>query len=217
MSNVKNTKTYQAIQRRLAIFDEEVKRFTEEGFGDITPTMTVIRTMYAQVAKAKYDELNEILHIMLMNDDISAPADVLNPQLKRAITEMRAAVKEEGPEAAAKMPAAKMRERVLRIAGELDRAEPAILDEVKAMIDADAVVDAARAQRAAEAAVAPRVSFDFLAHLERQRSFSAQTFGPGMRTAGVADHIRKELREIEAEPTSLEEWRILLVAEGVEA
>jgi hypothetical protein len=97
MSNVKNTKTYQAIQRRLAIFDEEVKRFTEEGFGDITPTMTVIRTMYAQVAKAKYDELNEILHIMLMNDDISAPADVLNQQLKRAITEMRAAVKEEGP------------------------------------------------------------------------------------------------------------------------
>jgi hypothetical protein len=97
MSKVKNTKTYQAIQRRLAIFDEEVKRFTEEGFGDITPTMTVIRTMYAQVAKAKYDELNEILHIMLMNDDISAPADVLNQQLKRAITEMRAAVKEEGP------------------------------------------------------------------------------------------------------------------------
>lgn len=55
-------------------------------------------------------------------------------------------------EAAAKMPPAKMRERVLRIAGELDRAEPAILDEVKAMIEADAALDAASAQRAAEEA-----------------------------------------------------------------
>jgi hypothetical protein len=44
------------------------------------------------------------------------------------------------------------------------------------------------------------------AHLERQRAFSLETFGPGARTAGVLDHIRKELLEIEAEPFDLSEW-----------
>jgi hypothetical protein len=43
-------------------------------------------------------------------------------------------------------------------------------------------------------------------HFYRQRDWSLHTFGPGARTAGVLDHIRKELKEIEAEPTSLEEW-----------
>lgn len=43
-------------------------------------------------------------------------------------------------------------------------------------------------------------------HLERQRAFSMRTFGPGSRTAGVLDHIRKELGEIEAEPHDLSEW-----------
>lgn len=49
-------------------------------------------------------------------------------------------------------------------------------------------------------------TFDFLAHLHQQRRWSEQTFGPGPRTAGVLDHIRKELREIEADPTDLAEW-----------
>lgn len=48
--------------------------------------------------------------------------------------------------------------------------------------------------------------FDFEAHLTRQREFSDRTFGPGARTAGVVDHIRKELREIEAKPDDLSEW-----------
>lgn len=49
-------------------------------------------------------------------------------------------------------------------------------------------------------------AFDMLAHLQRQREWSDRTFGPGPRTAGVVDHIRKELREIEAAPTDLSEW-----------
>lgn len=49
-------------------------------------------------------------------------------------------------------------------------------------------------------------AFDMLAHLQRQREWSGRTFGPGPRTAGVIDHIRKELREIEADPTDLSEW-----------
>ena len=49
-------------------------------------------------------------------------------------------------------------------------------------------------------------AFVLLAHLERQRRFSERTFGPGQRTAGVIDHIRKELRELEAAPADLSEW-----------
>jgi Protein of unknown function (DUF550) len=48
--------------------------------------------------------------------------------------------------------------------------------------------------------------FDLIAHLERQRAFSRETFGPGARTKGVLDHIRKELAEIEADPADISEW-----------
>lgn len=51
--------------------------------------------------------------------------------------------------------------------------------------------------------------FDFAAHLARQREFSMKTFGPGARTKGVVDHIRKELREVldsVGQVTQLEEW-----------
>lgn len=48
--------------------------------------------------------------------------------------------------------------------------------------------------------------FDFRAHLQRQREWSERTFGPGRRTKGVIDHIRKELVEVESDPTDLNEW-----------
>jgi len=48
--------------------------------------------------------------------------------------------------------------------------------------------------------------FDLEKHLERQRVFSLKTFGPYTRSAGVIDHIRKELLEIEADPSDLSEW-----------
>jgi len=50
------------------------------------------------------------------------------------------------------------------------------------------------------------MTFDLYSHLERQREWSGNTFGPGLRTAGVLDHIRKELKEIEADPSDLKEW-----------
>lgn len=43
-------------------------------------------------------------------------------------------------------------------------------------------------------------------HLVRQREWSEITFGPGSRAAGIVDHIRKELMEIEADPGDLAEW-----------
>jgi hypothetical protein len=43
-------------------------------------------------------------------------------------------------------------------------------------------------------------------HLHRQKNFPEKTYGPGQRTKGVVDHIRKELNEIEKAPDDLEEW-----------
>ena len=58
--------------------------------------------------------------------------------------------------------------------------------------------------------------FDLTEHLRRQRHWSFCTFGPGERSKGVVDHIRKELAEIEASPLDLEEWvdLILLAFDG---
>ncbi|GGC70392.1 dATP/dGTP pyrophosphohydrolase domain-containing protein [Chelatococcus reniformis] len=59
-------------------------------------------------------------------------------------------------------------------------------------------------------------AFDFLAYLAREREWSERVFGPGERTASVVEHIRRELAEIEAEPTDVEEWVdvIILAIDG---
>ena len=43
-------------------------------------------------------------------------------------------------------------------------------------------------------------------HLLRQMAFSHATFGPGRRTKGVIDHIKKELVEVEKSTWGPEEW-----------
>lgn len=48
--------------------------------------------------------------------------------------------------------------------------------------------------------------FDLTQHLYEQKEFSENTFGPGIRTEGVTDHIRKELEEILKNPSDLMEW-----------
>lgn len=55
------------------------------------------------------------------------------------------------------------------------------------------------------------MSFDLQAHLHRQWEFSQETFGPGPRAAGVIDHIRKELIELEENPGDLSEWIDILI------
>lgn len=54
------------------------------------------------------------------------------------------------------------------------------------------------------------------AHLERQIRWSRNTFGPGRRTKGVIDRIRKELIEVEADPFDVGEWVdvIILALDG---
>lgn len=48
-------------------------------------------------------------------------------------------------------------------------------------------------------------------HLARQREWSNKTFGPGKRTYGVLEHIRKELDEIDQDPTDIYEWVDVLI------
>jgi hypothetical protein len=48
--------------------------------------------------------------------------------------------------------------------------------------------------------------FNLINYLRRQKRFSLRTFGPGKRTKGVTNHIRKELIEIEENPHDLKEW-----------
>ena len=43
-------------------------------------------------------------------------------------------------------------------------------------------------------------------YFARQIEWSRNTFGPGRRTKGVIEHIRKELVEVEADPDDLMEW-----------
>ncbi len=58
---------------------------------------------------------------------------------------------------------------------------------------------------------------DFKEHLTRQIAFSRATFGPGQRTAGVIDHIRKELIEIEESGGESDEWVdvVILALDGL--
>ncbi len=54
---------------------------------------------------------------------------------------------------------------------------------------------------------------DLKQHLIRQMAFSHSTFGPGTRTDGVVDHIRKELGEvIEAKGDSAEWVDVVILA-----
>jgi len=59
-------------------------------------------------------------------------------------------------------------------------------------------------------------TFDLVEHLYRQRSFSVSTFGPGSRSTGIINHIRKELIEIENSPADVTEWIdvVLLAFDG---
>ena len=116
------------------------------------------------------------------------------------------------------VPTEKLADRLLRLAQavfEGDHVEftmrvPAELDR-----DADLVL-----QEASRRLHASLTAFDLHEQLHRQRNFSERTFGPGERLAGVIDHIRKELAEVEkaaadGEPT-LPEWVdvIILALDG---
>lgn len=49
-------------------------------------------------------------------------------------------------------------------------------------------------------------------HLERQFKFSLETFGPpNNNSEGVLDHIRKELVEIENDPSDIYEWIDIII------
>lgn len=49
-----------------------------------------------------------------------------------------------------------------------------------------------------------------------QKDWALETFGPGDHTRGLLEHIEKEIEEIRADPTDVEEWVdiIVLAMEG---
>ena len=53
-------------------------------------------------------------------------------------------------------------------------------------------------------------------YIERQREWSLNTFGPGVRDEGISNHIRKELTEIQEAPGDVMEWIdvIILALDG---
>lgn len=57
---------------------------------------------------------------------------------------------------------------------------------------------------------------ELVAYIKRQWAWSAETFGPALRTRGIIQHITKELCEIEAKPHDLSEWVdvIILAMDG---
>jgi len=88
---------------------------------------------------------------------------------------------------------AAMRQRVL---AECDRIEQPGLSG-NTTIWQRAIAQQFRAAVDGESATEPPAAAIDAAHLARQREWSTRTFGPGPRTKGVIDHIRKELHEIE--------------------
>lgn len=58
----------------------------------------------------------------------------------------------------------------------------------------------------AHASMVESLDRSLVAYLRRQWEWSRKTFGEGRRTAGILEHIRKELKEIEADPMDLTEW-----------
>ena len=58
---------------------------------------------------------------------------------------------------------------------------------------------------------------DLKQHLMRQMAFSHATYGPGERTDGVVNHIRKELVEVEEAAGESSEWVdvVILALDGL--
>lgn len=57
-------------------------------------------------------------------------------------------------------------------------------------------------------ATVPKIDFHYLAH---QRAWSDEAFGPGKRTAGVLDHISKEIVEVSDSDGALDEWADIII------
>lgn len=55
------------------------------------------------------------------------------------------------------------------------------------------------------------MNFNLISYLFRQKEFSERNFGPGTRLKGVLNHIRKELVEVEANPSDLSEWCDIMI------
>ncbi len=84
-------------------------------------------------------------------------------------------------------------------------------DRIGELLDANnRYLDEARAARrklAILASIMPDAEYVLSpAWVDHFRQWNIATFGPGTRTRGTLDHLRKEMREIEAKPDDPDEW-----------
>lgn len=52
---------------------------------------------------------------------------------------------------------------------------------------------------------------NLMGYVYRQIDWSMRTFGVGLRTVGVTEHIKKEIEEIRAEPADVKEWIDIII------
>lgn len=48
-------------------------------------------------------------------------------------------------------------------------------------------------------------------YIDRQKEWSSKTFGPGRRTRGIGEHIKKEIEEVYNDPLSPNEWLDIVI------
>lgn len=102
-----------------------------------------------------------------------------------------------------------LRDRIIEMAGRVDRNDGRLTADSSAGLDlAQDLLDAALTEYGRRDPRPPAID---AAHLERQYEFSRRTFGPGLRTQGVVDHIKKELKEILEHPTDVYEWADVII------
>lgn len=54
-------------------------------------------------------------------------------------------------------------------------------------------------------------SFSLWTYISSQIAWSSKTFGPPRGTKGVIDHIKKEVLEVESNPSDITEWIDLII------
>lgn len=80
-------------------------------------------------------------------------------------------------------------------------------DDGEACLASGRARSVASAKQAADAWVAAQDwPWRMAGYIEDLTAWSRETFGPGLRTESIVDHIRKELDEVEAAPADPMEW-----------
>lgn len=164
---------------------------------DDTGTPRLVRDDEANVFPTDEHAATFVRGLLVAIDGLTAEAKAGKVSLRSAIRAV-AIARQRAHEHLADTRAAE--DEVARLRAEAKAWKPKRIDELEAERDAlRAEVEALRAGVGG----ACRSVRDFV---DAQRTFSVEAFGPGARTAGIVEHIRRELAEVEADPGDCFEW-----------